>query len=122
MELFLFFAVHGVVSGIIYLVATFIRGLTNNALIITIVLDFACGLVIGILFYRACILSSTPSFQLQLSIFYLLGFASTIISLKKFVASALNYVYNKVRKAIILLIEKNKRRKKDEHAKTTEKN
>ena len=121
MEIFLFFAVHGIIASLVYLAFMFIRGITNNALLPTLVFDFSSGLILGLIFYRAIAVSSLNSFQFHYLLYFLVGFITTIITFKNFVASASKYVYNKIRKAIIGLTNKNKRRAKNGCTKTTTK-
>ena len=121
MELFLYFAVHGIISGLVYLLFIFLRGITNNNLIATIVFDFACGLILGLLFFRANITASVNSFQIQHLVYFLVGFSTTLITFKNFVASTSKYVYNKIRKAIIGFSNKNKGRNENGCTKTATK-
>lgn len=120
MELFLFFATHGIFAGLAYLVFMFLRGILNNELVSTIVFDFACGVIMGGLLLRANILANIGTIKAQFIIYFTLGVAVTIITFEKFVASASKSVYNKIRKSIIKLIN-NKRRKNNGCTKTAKK-
>lgn len=120
MEIFLFFAFHGILAGLAYLLFMFIRGLLNNELFTTIVLDFACGVLMSFLLLRANLISNMGEIKLHYIIYFAIGLTVSIITFEKFVASTSKSVYNKVRKSIITLIN-NKRRKNNGCTKTAKK-
>ena len=120
MEVFIYFAVHGIFAGLTYLTFMFMRGILNYELISTIILDFACGVFMCLFLLRAYVLGAIGEIRPQYIVYFAIGIAVTIITFEKFVASASKSVYNKIRKAIIFLIN-NKRRKNNGCTKTSTK-
>ena len=111
MELFLVFALYGIISGTIYLIFCFIRRLFNFNRFIQFPLDITCGLIIGLEFSHAVINYSNGVLRFYLILGFLLGLVITGITFKNFVASASDFVYNRIRKVILKLRENVLRRR-----------
>ena len=118
MELFLMFALYGIFSALVYLAFCFIRRLFNFNLFIQIPLDLLCGFIIGMLFYHVTINCALGIVRFHLILGFILGLIITLITCKNFVATASDFVYNRIRMLIININEKISRRKTNGTKKT----
>lgn len=94
MELFLIFAMNGIISGGVYLGFCFIRRLINFNKFIQFPLDIVCGLLIGFIFANAVFQYSNGVIEFYLVIAFILGIITTGITFKNFVATLSEFVYN----------------------------
>lgn len=103
---FLFFAFLGIIASAIYLLFCFVRRLFNYNLFVQIPTDLVCGFSIGMIFYYGVINYTSGELRLYLILSFILGFTASLITFKNFVATFSNFVYNNIRKLIIILKSK----------------
>lgn len=112
------FAFYGIIAGVVYLIFCFLRRLFNFNLFISIPLDLICGFLIGLIFYYCTITYAFGIARLYLLLGFLIGFVLVVFTLKNFVATISNFVYNGIIKLIIFIKNKiNSRRKANERKK-----
>lgn len=103
MDLFLIFSFYGIVSGAIYLIFCFIRRMFNFNLFIGIPIDILTGLVIGLIFFYCIMKFAFGEFRLYFLLAFLIGICILLITLKNFVATLSDFVYNIIRKLLFKL-------------------
>lgn len=106
MGTFLFFAFLGIIASAIYFLFCFIRRLFNYHLFIQIPADLVCGFGIGMIFYYGVIFYASGELRLYLILSFVLGLTASLITFKNFVATFSDFVYNNIRKLIIILKSK----------------
>ena len=119
MELILIFAFHGILSGLVYLAFCFFRRMTNYNFFASIPLDFATGLTIGLLFFRAVMMHTNGEVRLYFLLAFIVGLVSTLITFKNFVATLSDFVYNIIIKAIMNIKSTHKRRQQNGRTETS---
>ena len=122
MELFVIFAFGGIIAGGIYLIFCFLRRIFNFNIFLQIPLDLISGFFVGLTYCYCCLTFAYGITRFYLLLAFALGFVISLITFKNFVATISDFVYNRIRKLILICKTKIKSRRKANDRRKTNQN